>query len=175
LDWTLRRLEPDQARPTFDCGVADLNEFFARDSIEGGKQLLSVTYVAEIASEAAAFFSVSNDAVRKTDPSRSLWDRLLRQVPREKRYSSMPAVKIGRLATCLTRQRGGIGTELLDYIKVWFTHGNKTGCRFIIVDANNNPETIRFYRRNGFEFLLSGYEKDATRLMYFDLITFAPG
>ena len=142
MDWTLRRLEPGQARPPFDCGDADLNEFFARDSIESGKQLLSVTYVAEIASEAVAFFSVSNDAVRKTDPSRSLWDRLLRQVPREKRYFSMPAVKIGRLATCLTRQSGNIGTELLDYIKVWFTLGNKTGCRFILrqtvgVDLSN--------------------------------------
>ena len=54
----------------------------------------------------------------------------------------------------------------------WFTVGNKTGCRFLIVDAYNRSEAVSFYRRNGFEFLTSSDEADSTRIMYFDLITF---
>jgi GNAT superfamily N-acetyltransferase len=80
----------------------------------------------------------------------------------------MPAVKIGRLGINVLIQRRGIGTELLDFIKYWFTHGNKTGCRFVIVDAYNKENVINFYERNGFKFLLTDDDKDSTRLMYFD-------
>jgi hypothetical protein len=85
----------------------------------------------------------------------------------------MPAVKIGRFATCTGMQGKEIGTDILDYIKVWFTQGNKTGCRFIIVDAYNNPRTIKYYERNDIEFLVNDV-KETTRLMYFDLIKFGP-
>ena len=172
MSWTLRRLEPDQSRPAFDCGDQDLNEFFAVDSIDGGIQLISVTYVAEIGDEVVGFFSLSNDAIRRAELDRPFFKRAFRRVPHRKRYSSMTAVKIVRLAICTDRCGNNIGTELLDYIKYSFTHNNKTGCRFIIVDAYNNPRTIRFYGKNGFDFLVSGEEDDSTRLMYFDLMTF---
>lgn len=86
----------------------------------------------------------------------------------------MPAVKIGRFATCRNMQCSGIGTEILDFVKFWFTTGNKTGCRFIIVDAYNKTRAISFYQKNGFDFLLQSDKKEETRLMYFDLITFKP-
>lgn len=81
---------------------------------------------------------------------------------------------IGRLATNSDFQSQGIGTRILDLIKFWFTEGNKTGCRFIIVDAANNERTLEFYRRNGFQFLDIRPEaaEDRTRLMFFDLLTF---
>jgi hypothetical protein len=49
---------------------------------------------------------------------------------------------------------------------------HKTGCRFITVDAYNNPDTIDFYRRNDFDFLIAGDEQDDTRQMYYDLKPF---
>jgi hypothetical protein len=49
----------------------------------------------------------------------------------------MPAVKIGRLGVAHASQRDGTGTQVLDFLKMWFTVGNKTGCRFIVVDAYN--------------------------------------
>lgn len=174
MAWEHRRLELDEERPAFDCGDDDLNEFFAKDSVKSGSQLLSVTYVAVEEGEVVAFYSVSNDSIRRKDSTGSIWNRIRHPIPREKRYASLPAVKIGRLATCKDKQCNNVGTELLDYIKYSFTHGNKTGCRFIIVDAYNKDRTIRFYTKNGFEFLTSGDEGDKTRLMYFDLITFAP-
>lgn len=60
----------------------------------------------------------------------------------------------------------------MDFIKAFFALKNKTGCRFITVDAYNYPATINFYKKNGFDFLTSQDEKEDTRSMYFDLMTF---
>jgi len=84
----------------------------------------------------------------------------------------MPAVKIGRFAVSKKHQSAGIGSQIMSGIKYDFTNGNKTGCRFIIVDAYNNQKTINFYRNNGFDFLLNDDKKEETRLMFFDLMTF---
>jgi GNAT superfamily N-acetyltransferase len=93
---------------------------------------------------------------------------------RRKRYSSLPAVKIGRLGVSADVARTGVGSRILDYLKVWFTRGNKTGCRFIIVDAYKDPAVIAFYKKNGFLFLTADEnENERTRIMYFDLIKFA--
>lgn len=74
---------------------------------------------------------------------------------------------------------------MLDFVKGWFySSDNKTGCRFVIVDAVNAPSVLSFYRKNAFtplfsteeqEFLYTGGKKGelvslATRLMYFDLL-----
>jgi GNAT superfamily N-acetyltransferase len=168
--WEIRRLSDDESRPPFDCGDDDLNEFFAKDSIQSSKELLSVTYVVEADNTLAAFFSLSNDAIKKDlmdNPKQ--FKKLTSDIPRPKRYSTMPAVKIGRLATAVNYQSTGVGSELLDFLKHWFTDGNKTGCRFIVVDAYNKPKAINFYQKNGFSFLLASDEDNSTRLMFFDL------
>lgn len=166
--FTLRRLNPDETRPHFDCGDDDLNEFFASDSTVADKQLLSVTYVAEREDAVIAFFSVSNASIRRSDLPKSK----VKKFPQRKRYKNMPAVNIARFATAHHLQSQKIGTDLLDFIKVWFVKGNKTGCRFIIVDAYNKPRTIHFYQKNNFVFLIPSDKDEETRLMYFDLITF---
>ncbi len=70
------------------------------------------------------------------------------------------------------------------FIKGWFIDPlNKTGCRYIIVDAANNEKVIDFYQRNGFKFIFENITEEIeymkldlepeykrTRLMYFDLI-----
>ena len=81
----------------------------------------------------------------------------------------MPAVKIGRLATETSSQGDGIGSNILGFIKISLTTKNKTGCRFIVVDAYNNEKTIQFYIKNKFKFMSAKDEKYDTRLMYFDL------
>ena len=62
----------------------------------------------------------------------------------------------------------------MDYIKGYFLDNNKTGCRFITVDANNKENTLGFYMRNGFEFLTDNDANEPNRLMYFDLILYVP-
>jgi GNAT superfamily N-acetyltransferase len=161
----------DERDATFDCGDSDLNEFFFKDSRLACKELVSVTYAWIESGKTLAFFSVSNDAVKRELMSKSVFKRLCRRISRGKRYSTLPAVKIGRLGTSVEHQSNGVGSDILDFIKFWFTEGNKTGCRFIIVDAYNNERTINFYLKNGFSFLLESDESEKTRLMFFDLMT----
>lgn len=61
----------------------------------------------------------------------------------------------------------------MNYIKGYFLDKNKTGCRFITVDATNNERTIKFYQKNGFDFLTEKDKAEKTRLMYYDLIVFS--
>jgi hypothetical protein len=71
----------------------------------------------------------------------------------------------------------------MDFIKSWFTESsNKTGCRYLVVDAYNSELPIRYYLSNGFDFMFSTETQEKeyrnikshdalhTRLMYFDLI-----
>lgn len=132
---------------------------------------MSVTYAWIDGDKTLAFFSVSNDAVKRELLTGSAFKRITRRVDRGKRYATLPAVKIGRLAVDRAAQANGIGTDILDFIKYWFTDANKTGCRFVIVDAYNNPKTIKFYLKNGFSFLLESDKSEKTRLMFFDLMT----
>lgn len=60
-----------------------------------------------------------------------------------------------------------VGSFLLDFIKRYFTANNKTGCRFITVDAY--AAAIPFYLHNGFVPLNDEGAGDPTRLLYFDL------
>lgn len=79
---------------------------------------------------------------------------------------------------------------MMNFIKGWFADPeNKTGCRFITVDAYNNEEALEYYKRNSFVFLFPNEvdeveyvnkDRDAhhqlkpedlkTRTMHFDLM-----
>lgn len=79
-------------------------------------------------------------------------------------------MKIGRLGTQKSLAGQGIGREIIDYIKFLFTKSNKTGCRFITVDAHK--DAVGFYLKCGFTFFTEADRDDDTRLMYFDLKPF---
>ncbi len=50
------------------------------------------------------------------------------------------------------------------------THGNRTACRFLTVDAYSNA--VGFYESMGFRFITKKDEGEDTRLMYYDLKKF---
>jgi GNAT superfamily N-acetyltransferase len=60
-----------------------------------------------------------------------------------------------------------IGSNLLYFIKSFFLLDNKTGCRFLTVDAYS--EAVDFYKKLGFEYLNHDDEDTKTRLLYYDL------
>lgn len=51
------------------------------------------------------------------------------------RYDYFPAVKIGRLGVKKEYQSSGFGTSILNMTKEMFITNNRTGCRFITVEA----------------------------------------
>jgi GNAT superfamily N-acetyltransferase len=163
----LNRLNPESIRKHFNCGDDDLDDFFYNDSKGHAKQLLTVTYALESEDETIAYFSVLNDNIRENDTTRNKFRKISKEIPRQKRYKSHPAVKIGRFAVSRDYQGKGHGTMLMDYIKGFFIKKNKTGCRFITVDAYK--AAIKFYQKNGFDFLTTEDKDDNRRQMYFDL------
>lgn len=169
------RLSPNTHIGDFDCGAGDLNDFLRDDALHYLQQLLAVTYLLMDQDQIIAFFSVSNDML-KYDPNsaaiKRIWRQLTHKIPHEKWRRSYPAVKLGRFGVTHTMQSKGLGTEILDWIKMSFVTKNKTGCRFITVDANNNPRTLKFYQDNEFAFFTSDDEKEDTRQMWYDLKPF---
>lgn len=170
---------------SFDCGDKDLNEFFQKDAFAHKKELLAQTYYFEPkkVTEKSLFFPVAfvsfvNDAILMTPAERKttkkdFWKHVRSNIPHQKRgYPSFPAVKIGRLAVNKKYQRLGIGTALLNMTKEYFLTSNRTGCRFLTVEAYNKTEVTDFYINNGFQYLWKDDKDKDARTMFFDLKRF---
>ncbi|MBQ3877784.1 MAG: GNAT family N-acetyltransferase [Prevotella sp.] len=172
----------------FSCGESDLDEFFAKDCLINQSRLLGKTYLfclKEQPETIVTAFSLSNDSIRLTN---RITDEYKEQFLddtnlHDKSLKRFPAVLIGRLGTNKDFAGQGYGTAIMDFIKVLFRTNNRTGCRFLIVDALNRPETLYYYEKNGFRYLIDDERLEAkymgigvgrlplnTRLMYFDLL-----
>ena len=81
---------------------------------------------------------------------------------------SYPAVKLCRLGVAADAKGQQIGTTLLNIIKSMFVIENRTGYRFLTVDAYLNA--VPFYEKNGFRFMTQDDDDPHTRLMCFDLL-----
>jgi len=181
---TLHRLSSKIKLKDFNCGNADLDEFLKNDALPFQKQLLGVTYVFtddKSNNQVVCFFTISNDGLRVDTLYNSAKKKVNKSIPHPKHMRVYPAVKIGRLGVDEKYHSKGIGTDLMDFIKKWFTDGgNKTGCKFLLVDAYNDENVLKYYERNGFVYLMNPdreaeyYRKKEeeldTRIMFFDLM-----
>ena len=169
--YKIRRLEIGEKIESFDCGDEDLNDFIMNQSSLFRAEKLAVSYVLRnIANEKeiAAFFSLSNDKIAITDfENKNKYNRFSRRFNNRKRFKSYPAVKIGRLGVSNPHKGEKIGSFIIDFVKSYFIFNNKSGCRFLTVDAYY--EAIPFYQKNGFIPLNEADAHDKTRLLYFDL------
>ena len=163
-----------------------MNDFFRGDSLNYEKEFLGKSYcflLDENPKEIICIFTVSNDSIKVNFLPNARKKKVSKQIPWEKRFRSYPAVLVGRLGVNQKYKGKGIGGELMDFIKSWFIDSNnKTGCRFVVVDAYNEKSPIDYYKKNDFDFLFSTEEQEkeytglteedklSTRLMYFDLI-----
>ena len=175
----------------FTCKYEDITEFFTQDYADYAYQLLGKSYcfVKPDTSEIVCAFTVANSSVKVDSLPSNLRNKLNRKIPNAKRRPQYPAVLVGQLAVSDLFSGHHVGDELLDFIKSWFIDPlNKTGCRYVIVDAVNHPKVFEYYQRNGFKFLFSSDKEEwtflhnkglepatpvepmKTRLMYFDLI-----
>ncbi len=124
-------------------------------------------------------FTLSSSVLRIGDLGNRYRNAFNRKIPNGKRRPHYPATLIGRLCVFDEYRRRGVGTEIMDLIKT-IALNLSSASRFLVVDVINNPRTLGFYERNGFQYLFSSEEKEAsshgaelpcrTRLMFFDLI-----
>ena len=141
----------------------DLDDFIQNDAERHRKDLMAVTYglfLIDCPDAPLAFATLQNDALKIH----------LAGYP----YKSSPAVKVGRLGVSAEWQGGGIGTELLTMIKNFMLTDNRTGCKYITVDAYNKPRVLHFYQKNGFSFLKTPNLHKKQEPMYFDLLSHVP-
>lgn len=170
LVYSIRRLGKEEKIESFNCGDADLNDFIMDECSLYRSAMLAVSYVAETdEGKTLAYFSLANDKVSLSDfENKTEFNRFRRsRFVNEKRLKSYPAVKICRLGTDTSTRGCGLGSELLYFIKSYFIEDNKTGCRFVTVDAY--AAAVPFYLKNGFTPLTDNDKDDPTRLLYFDL------
>lgn len=170
----VKRMEDDDVVLSFDCGDDDLNDFILNTAQAYKVSKLAVTYVmidGDTPDKVIAFCSLANDRISISDfDSKTEFNRFRKYqgFPQSKRMKSYPAVKLCRLGVDNSMRGMAVGTKMLDFIKTYFTIDNKTGCRFITVDAY--IDAIPFYEKNGFVPLNSDDEDSTyTRLLYYDL------
>ncbi len=166
----LIRLDSDTEILPFDCGNTDLNGFLIEDAKNYANELLATTFIIQSEKETIAYFNYLNDKISHTEIGNkdTFLKRISSLLPQGKNgYTSYPAIKIGRLAVSENFKGNGYGRDILNFTKALFVDNNRTGCKFITVDAYS--ESLDFYIRNGFKYLSSRDKKSDTRLMYFNL------
>ena len=173
----------------FCCGDKDLDDFFTNDCFAYAKELLGKTYFYTVKSAPTTVvcaFTLANAGIRVSDLPNARRKKVEANIPHAKSLKDYPAVLIARLGVSKDFRSKHIGSDVLRYIKYWFLDPyNKTGCRYVLVDAYNSPHAIHFYENNGFSTVFSSEEQEKmyrhitkecplnTRLMYFDLMPLA--
>lgn len=172
----------------FYCGASDLDEFLEKDSLLYEQSLMGKTYcwlLKDDNTKIVGYVTLANAGIQTTHMQNNPKRHLNKNIPYEKQGRTYPAVLIGRLAVAKEFQGSEyrVGTQIMDFVKKWFVaYDNKTGCRYILVDAVNNPKTLSYYDRNEFRPLFPRMEDEKlfyhikleddlrTRMYYFDLI-----
>lgn len=165
-----KRLNESTPLLSFDCGNADLTDYYYNSAKRDISKLLTVVYFLPSEDKTVLFFTLSNDKISEIEIkdgepvySKSFFRRIKDKFGRAKHRRDYPAVKIGRFGVNKEFRGNGQhwGSKTLDFIKRWMVTDNKTGCCFITVDAYATAE--EFYLKNGFLFMgekeKSGYEK----------------
>ena len=148
-----------------------MNHFLFDDSKSFKANFLATTCIIEAKNLTAGYFSLLNDKVSMSDiESNRKWKLSFSDLmPKGKTFRGYPAVKIGRLAVDVRLKGNGLGSVMIQYVKEILLRNQKSGCKFITVDAYR--DSLKFFEKNGFEYLTLHDEDGNTRLMYFDLAT----
>lgn len=139
--------------------------FFLNESFDYQKTLIAKTFCWHNNNEIIGFVSLLNDKIELNTYKKKKIFEISKQ-----NYRFYPAVKIARLGINKSFKHNNLGSQILSFIKTFMVVRNKTGCRFLTVDAYNKPEVLKFYEKNDLKYLTSKDQKEKTRTMYYDLI-----
>ncbi len=171
----------------FSCGNPDLDDFFLNDALAYDRDLMGKAYCWVLNNDVThivGFVTLANASIQTTHMQNNPKRHLNKSVAYSKQGRTYPAGLIGRIA--VAREFQGkefqIGKQMMEFVKDWFiADDNKTGGRYILVDAMNSEHTLNYYKRNGFKPLFPRIEdekefyhiKDGelrTRMFYYDLL-----
>ena len=148
----------------FDSHIAEYNAFL-KIAYQFYELNISKTFllIHNKTDELLAYMTLSADSIKLTNEEKELHD--MSKVP----YASIPALKVGKLAVnkalSVEVKRKGYGSFMLEMARAFAFSMNELGiaCRFITVDADieYEPNTPRFYEKNGFVENLSNKRRNA--------------
>ena len=145
-------LSEEQVISDFDCGNADLNDFFNCDALQYRRQMLSETcfFCCKSSGNVVCAFSFSASSIKTADLPGSRRKKVKEHIPREKSLKSYPAMLIGRLGVSIDFSGQGVGSQLIGFIKDFSLIQYPAFVRFLLVDAYNEPPVVGFYKKNDF-------------------------
>src|SRR3990167_7987405 len=166
-DITIEKLDAKHDLSNFKSYEKELVNFLVEDALNNQKQRLSVTFLWFYGKELVGYLTLLNDKINL--------EGNLKDFFREKdiHYKSLPALKIGRLCVHNDFLRRGLGKLMVLFAIKQANEicENKSGCRFITLDAKRNErrelDSIHFYKKLGFGILKE--RKKGTTPMYLDL------
>lgn len=180
---TCRFVEVDEAfvagaaMAHFSCGEEDLDDFFRCSVVPNTEKMVGRTYafVRKEDGKIVSIFTIAADSINVSVLPNNRRRKIRETV--DKPLRRYPGILIGRFGVEQTLSHQGYGTAIMQYIKLWLLDSVPVGFRFLIVDAYNNPDTLRYYERNQFDYVFSSERQEIessglascpTRLMVFD-------
>ena len=138
----LEKLSKRHDRSLFNCGDDELNDYLRARASQDVKHDVATVFVAcDEAGMTAGFYTLSATSIRRGDLS----DEMERHLPK---YSTIPAILLGRLAVDLKYQGIGLGGRLL--LSVFEKCCNiEAAWAFLVTDAKDERARA-FYSHFGF-------------------------
>lgn len=160
----IEKMRDDHDIEKFESYEIELKKFLKEDALKNQEQDISVTYLCILkkTKQVIGYITVLSDNTRLTEELKEKF------ISKNIRYSTLPAIKIGRLCVHDNYIGKGLGTLLMKF-SLMIAKKVKTyvGCRFIVLDAKNNDKGILgFYMKLGFSVLK---EMKNHTMMYKDL------
>jgi GNAT superfamily N-acetyltransferase len=118
----------------FRCGKAHLDDFLVQAPAfhHARLGLTTVVFHRDVAAQIVGYFALANDALPLTTSEQY-------ELNLDVELKAYPAVKLGRLADAQPLQGQGIGEQIMTLV-----HGE-------ILDADNDPRLISFYKKLGYQ------------------------
>lgn len=141
LIWEL--LSDGLERSRFDCGLAQLNDYFQKYAGQNHRSRIAICRVAltEDRQDVVGFYTLSASEVARA----SFPPGIVKGLPRY----PVPVIKIGQMAVDRKFQGKGTGKEILAHALRTVLYNPTYGAVAIVVDSLTDHST-EFYRRHGF-------------------------
>lgn len=139
----VERLNAAHDRATFDCGVAALNTYLAKQASQDEKRRVASCFIAleTATSRIAGYYTLSAASVDLRDIPAALAKKL-------PRYPAIPTIRLGRLAVSTALRSQGLGAALL-WDAMERAAKVEIGAFALLVDAKDES-AARFYAHHGF-------------------------
>ena len=159
----------------FESSKPELNEFLRKDAFGYQNLNLGITYLLlDDKNKLLAYVTLGMGSLRIPDMHEfDFHGKKLKEYPKDF-PNQFPALLIGKLATNKDDENKGGGGLLLDYaLKIAMEEKQKIGCAYVL--AHVYPESLDWYKKNGFQTYVKGIASKETIAEWQSTARFAGG